>query len=181
MRKTSSYLEKKLTLIQKLNILNWLKNDIQSNNNKERRKSSGKGFYRYPSRQAVEEKFAKGVPLSSFTLDGNDNSVFVAYGRQKNVIQYAKITYYVPSNFTEECGFCFANCTLSNDVFEKPRQELLNEAQSFALPLPYQRRNRSFAKEYAFVFDDWDILGSHSGKAIASLCERLFSIDVMAD
>jgi len=179
MRKTTSYFQVKLTLIQKLTLMSWLQQQVRNTNQKAR---SDPGYYRYPNREEVVGKFKKGVPLSAFTLPNRPNKMYVAYGRMKSMVKYIEISFNVPNNAIEECGLYYANCQLSNSAndTEISTSELRTLVGSNCLMLPYQQRNRRFEHKYTMVFDDWDVIGQTSTKCILSLCEQLFRCDVAA-
>ena len=179
LRKSASYYERKLCLIQKLNTVHWLREDIRR---KGKRPSPYKGYYRYDSLPTIKDKFNEGTAISALTLKNQPELVYVAFGRGKSdECTLVPIKYIVSSHdlSRRQCGFTYATCILETYTLETRYDELEDLLDSYCLLLPFCRKNREFGSEYAIVFHDWDVVDHNGEKNISSLCDHIFSKDIM--
>ena len=184
-RTSTSYFLAKMGLIQKLNTLEWLKKEMFAYGEAEER---FKGCHRYDSLEEVKQKFEAGLPLSAFYVgeEGSSNEVYILFGK-RNTFNFVPISYVMGSQCPQECGFYYADCNLleSDAVIDEDgmfdKEQFREMCASYCLLLPYLVKNRTFKRQYAFVFSDWDVLDWKAEKNIPSICNELFLIDVMSD
>ena len=177
MRRSVSYFVEKMTLIQKLNSFEWIKQDFRDSLSVER---DIKCFHRYDSVQDVEKLFADGMPVSAFTLKcGKKQEIYVRVGK-RNEYKMRPIRFHSTNQSPNMCGLHYLNCELlSNEELETTKADFLYQVESYCMLLPYIKKHQTFSCQYAIVFDDWDTIDSHCKKSIPTIYDKLFQIDVM--
>ena len=177
MQRSVSYFVEKMTLIQKLNLFEWIKQDFRDSLSVER---DIKCFHQYDSVQDVEKLFADGMPVSAFTLKcGEKQEIYVRVGK-RNEYKMRPIRFHSTSQSPNMCGLHYLNCELlSNDELETTKADFLYQVELYCVLLPYIKKHQTFSCQYAIVFDDWDTIDSHCKKSIPTIYDKLFQIDVM--
>ena len=182
MRKSTSYFERKLVVIQKLNLMEWKKNTLRNPKNA-RRKDDSKMYHRYDSLELVQQILQKGQVISGFQLQNREDWIFIAYGprgRNMNVIPLIPIE---EQSGVLQSGLVYRKYQL--DVTKKvdmQRKELWEERmEHYCLLLPYVRQEILFGQQYAVVFHDWDVMNAEWKKALPRICNTLFEHDVISN
>ena len=176
MRKTTSYFEKKLGLIQKLNIMNWLRDDIRTKHTNE--PDNGlTGFYRYQDLTVVRKDIESGEVISAFTFDEGQKDFFVAYGRENESVNCCRITYSVNPRDMRECGLVYRKCIMGEGEMTLKFSDLRETVKSCCLLLPFHETNHVFDGLFGVVFDDWDVINFLGDKGLPGICAWLFRID----
>ena len=104
-------MRKKLGLIQKLNIMNWLRDDIRRKHTNEPDNGLTQ-FYRYQDLSVVRKDIESGEVISAFTFDEGQKDFFVAYGRENESVNCCRITYSVNPRDMRECELVYRKCIL---------------------------------------------------------------------
>ena len=175
-RKTrTSYLEKKLCLLQKLYaidlIIDQIKTDVDENV-----QSGNINFYRYSSKEEIHTIIEAGMPISSFLIDG---CLAAAYGRERNgMVNFVFIDNDEKDVVVDDCGFIFSKITLSDRWDTGTWKETEDLIDCYCLLLPFKKKHKSFDQEYAIVCSDWDVI-CNGTKCIPKLSKQVFSVNVL--
>ena len=92
MRKTDSYFARKMIIMQKLNVMEWLKEALKKNNDQELQRDYERMYYRYESFSVVKSKFERGVIMSGFVLPNRDDWIFIAFGERGAKMRFIGIS-----------------------------------------------------------------------------------------
>ena len=178
MRKTQSYFSRKMTLIQKLFVMEWLKRY----SDEECLESDGcavkRSYYRYESLTEIAEHFRNGRIISGFTLPRRENHIFVSFGRQVEKVCVVGISLSDFNNSESHCGLVYGKLHLCTDdvPVPMPRIGLEKKMICFCILLPLRKKNVEFHNKFAIVYSDWDIHVCHpNGKQLPRICKDVFS------
>jgi len=180
MRKTQLYFSRKLTVIQKLYVMEWLKlragDGTQSN-----QENYVRSYYRYESLTEIEQLFNSGKIISGFTLKKRCDHIFVAFGVKGEKMSIVGVSL---DDFTTSeifCGFTYGKLRLCSDRVPNPmsRKGLERKMSGYCLLLPLRKKNLDFKRKYAIVYSDWDVQVSHpNGKGLPTISKEVFAQDV---
>ena len=177
MRTTTSFFSRKLTVIQKLNVMDWLRKSLRR---KERTNHDYRRmYYRYSNIAEVEEKFNRGLPVSAFSMDGYPDLLFVAYGKhgpKMSCVAVLMDTFDTDSK--SHCGLDYGSCTLDTGaiIADEPKKDFEAGMSDYCLLLPDTSvTTNQDEKRYAVVYHDWDVWNCSLGKSLPVLKENLFT------
>ena len=79
------------------------------------------------------------------------------------------------------CSFWYEKYRLDYDrmVGGEKKEFWEEQMEYYYLLLPYVRQNSTFARQFAVVHHDWDVVGVIWGKVLPSLCKALLAQDVL--
>jgi hypothetical protein len=174
-RKTTSYLEKKLSLLQKLYSLEFIMDQLQSDDD-EMIQTGNINFYRYSSREEIRTRIEAGMPISSFLING---CLAAAYGRERNgMVNFVFLDNEENDVIVDDCGFIFSKITLSDLCDTGTWKETADLIDCYCLLLPFKKKHKSFDQEYAIVCSDWDVI-CNGTKCFPKLSKQLFNVNVL--
>ena len=81
MRRTPGYFQKKLGLIQKLNVMMWISKRMDLDNIVDMRETNK--MCRYKSRKEIEDMMKSGKIMSGFCAGDDGKNMCIAYGKRK--------------------------------------------------------------------------------------------------
>jgi hypothetical protein len=174
LRRTPTYFQAKLGLLQRLKWIEWLKvvGSAAGDNNAEESARPYKGYYRYPSYESIQQLFEEGCPLCGFTLKvGQANAIWIAYGRKQKVVEIVPI---VVGNQTRTiiCGITYSCCSLIQHSLTEQRDDVGKLISTYCLLFPCA--TEPFNSEYAVIHSDWDVIKRDLLKGEPSLSTQLF-------
>ena len=189
MRKTQSYRETKMRLLQKLNVIEEVMNvSFGSDHHDDQERIWFKGYHVFTSKQEVVKRFLRGEPLSVFTLKGEKNKVHAAFSSGKRfTLQYLTLEYDRTRLHIQETGAHFCQFRLENhtgtdgkshvSVVNSTNEELMDKVEYHALMLPYSNVLETFQRQYTLVYSDWDVLKctGPNDKGIPQAEKRVFT------
>ena len=169
MRRNATYFGKKMTNLYTNTVLDWENERLFQDNPLEKIKTrQSRTYYHYLSWFDVQEKFDLGQVLSAFLLEMRDGEhLVVAFGshRRSGLVSLSKLTQLYGRKDTTSLGLNYATFDLSleNDCMTNVALEQIEKkTKAHCLLLPYKFPNKSFDKQFAIVYDDWDT-GSFDG------------------
>ncbi len=175
LRKTSSYLEKKMILIQKLYAMDWIVDQMSDEEDK-CIQSGNINFYRYPCMEEIRTRIEQGRPISSFMING---VLAAAYGQERNgKVNFIYIDFAENAVIVEDCGFIFSMIILSDEYDSGTWSEIEDLIDCYCLLLPFMKKGVTFQQEYAIVCSDWDVI-CNGKKDIPRLSRKSFEVDVL--
>ena len=186
MRKGTGYLESKLLLIQKLNVLHWI-SDGWKNKVEEVGDTEGVGdmddegrvlrkWFRYDDEMDVSSRFKRGCVLSGFY---NGGDIYVVNGKRGcKRAKFCILERDDDETIIDECGLCFWRYEMGDgyeeDVEATREYEKGGLAEGYCLMLPYRKMGERFDNFYAVILDDWDVVGGECNSRLPELCKKLF-------
>jgi len=175
MRKTSSFFPRKLVIIQKLNVMEWIKLTIQKN--KRLKIEYPRMYYRYESLLDVQTKFDTGHVMSGFTMRDREDWVFITFGgggTKMNIVGISLIHYRMNNS---NVGFVYGKYYMDEDdtLFDELRNDVERVILDYCLLLPCKEENKTFEHNYAIIFHDWE-MANNIGQNNYQLCARNYSI-----
>ena len=168
MRKTQSYRETKMRLLQKLTGIDFLKASFDEGIKRERDWFTG--FHRYQEKGEIIDSFVEGVPISCFS--GKEDGLFYVafYSGSTETINYLTVEARPSHFFIKECGahFCafrFQKEPSTQNVLVRTikKSALEDMVENYALMLPYKKQNVAFQNQFTLVYHDWDVLLCQEG------------------
>ena len=187
MRKTTSYFQRKLVFMQKMDTLEWLKENL---NRKQGRVDYRRMYFRYESLEEIKSKFDNGEVLSGLTVimgtDGVclDSHYWIAYGKQG---QNCSIVPVIVANNQDDqcktvCGLTYHKHVLEENatIHGLNTQELRKRTSDYCLLLPHRENLESeFQHLHGVIFSDWDVIDANGNKNLPILCSREFRKNAM--
>ena len=176
MRKTTTYFQSKLTLIHKMNTVDLMKTQLKGGTIGESTRGRGKGYYRYKSLDEIQTIIGKGKPLSAFKVQQMPpNVLWLAFGRTREMINVIAVEC-APTSQAGLCGLESTACSLSLEKQMQVEKEVLPTIiTSHAILFPTKTIEGGFDKEYAIVFDDWDVASGDGTKGEECLRKDVFT------
>ena len=162
LRKNPQYFAGKLLILQQQRVLDILNRSDDASDCRYH------GYFVFPSKEDVTNRFASGEPLSCFCLDHNHNEVRVAYHTRKRkdrawCINY--LTYSCTQQFkTFETGVIFRRFDYKEENTKCKDEMTITD---YAIMLPYFKAGSDFQRQFTLVYSDWTVLtrASQNGKA----------------
>ncbi|KAL7528777.1 LOW QUALITY PROTEIN: hypothetical protein ACHAWF_002696 [Thalassiosira exigua] len=183
MRKTATYFVKKLILMQKLNVMEWLKEALRVDEDEVSSGGYERMYYKYCSLNEVEQKFNMGTVMSAFTMKGFDDHVFFCRADKADEMTVYGVDLESFDDRRESCGLWFGKCAFENVEAAKGSRIAMQKLMvDYCLLLPYvEKEGSTFKKYYAIVYSDWDVRVGRmrSGKQLPSHSRKLFDRDVL--
>ncbi len=177
LRTTSSYYSKKLVLVQKLTVMSWIRKQLAKRIHEKKEYKSM--YHRYDSLDTIENLFKKGRIISTFTMNGYINFLFVAYGKKRDKMSILGMSLNQFDQKVSICGMTYGKITydITKVVENKMKEDIEDNIQHFCILLPQPKKSLVLEQKFAVVYDDWDVLEDKGrfGKVIPGLCKNLFS------
>ena len=181
MRRSTSYFNTKMIQIQKRVVMKWFKRLFHIGDKTEK-KTYNNNYFRYESLEEIERKVEVGEVISGFTLESTGDDTWVAFGdngKKVNIVRINKLTK-MPKR--RECGFMYMRCEIGPQV-DNPNMtvdglEMIMVRYCLFLPFVYNKED-SFGREFAIIYDDWEVCNDLGYREIPHLCETLFRNNVL--
>ena len=185
MRKTTSYFLRKLAFMQKMDTLEWVKENL---NRKKGRVDYRRMYYRYESLEEIKSKFDNGEVLSGLTVMGTevvrlDSHYWIVYGKKG---QNFSIVPVIVANQDDQCktvcGLTYHKHVLEENatIHGLNTHELRKRTSDYCLLLPHRENLESeFQHLHGVIFSDWDVIDANGNKNLPILCSREFRKNAM--
>ena len=173
LRKTQTYLSKKLILLHKMTAFNWMINqfDIPDDTHYKPRL-----FYVYKSKNSILEKFRSGDCISGFHLEEYPQQVNVAYADGRFNIHFMAFTFSFGVSRVSLCGMFYCKFSeIDMPPIRTTKKEVFDITDIGALMVPYSDPKTDFNNQYSIVYSDWDVLRSNGQKGLPELCRGMFN------
>lgn len=172
MRKTQSYRETKMRLLQKLTGVDFLSFTFDGS---KVQRDWFSGIHKYHDSQEIVNDYVSGSPLSCFSGKNEEDGLFyICFNSGSDAtISYLTLEASPSDLFIKECG---AHYCVFNFVKDTNNNVLVNTVEkgslkglvgSYALLLPFFKHGHRFQKQYTLVYHDWDVLLCQDG-----LCKK---------
>jgi hypothetical protein len=161
MRKTQSYRETKMRLLQKLTGIDWV--EASFNYKEEGEREWFKGIYRYPKVDDVFKRYLRGEPISCFRMKEDSSCHVAMYSGDTKTIRYLTFEATPSVMSTKLCGVHFSKFIVLKDNVNKAlvrtieKDQLAQKVDGYALMLPYKRDGVQFDKQFTLIYHDWDV------------------------
>ena len=169
MRRNAAYFGKKMTNLYTNTVLDWENERLFQDNPLEMIANRPSRMYCKDARWFdVQEKFESGHVVSAFLLKMDDGEhLVVAFGshRRSGLVSLAKITQVDGKKDIASLGLAYTTYVMSLEkdcMVDVSLEKIEQQTTSHCLLLPYMLPNKSFEKQFAIVYDDWDT-GSFDG------------------
>ena len=173
MRKTQSYRETKMRLLQKLTGVDFLSFTFDGG---KVQRDWFSGINKYHDLQEIVNDYVSGSPLSCFSGNNEDGLFYICFFSGSNAtISYLTLEASPSDLFIKDCGahYCAFNFVkdTNNQVLVKntvEKDSLKGLVGSYALLLPFLKQGRAFQNQFTLVYHDWDVLPCQDG----GLCKK---------
>ena len=160
--------------------MRWLKLKFYFNTLE--KKTYNDQYFRYASFEEVRRKFEAGEVISGFTLESTGNDTRVEYGDHGKKIKIVRINKVTCVKKRKECGFLYIKYEIGLSVDDSNRTvdglEVNIENYCVFLLIVFNKENR-FGREFATIYDDWDMCNELGKKELPHLCTILFRDNVL--
>jgi hypothetical protein len=164
MQKNQEFREWKLRLLHKLNGFDTLMSAFPEIHVRD----SGtwyKGYHVFDSCKDIQQRHRAGKALSCFSLDGETNTVCVAFhdgykidDDGDDVVHYFTFKYETGGTMDDKVSGVHY-CSFQEGTKQTiTRDELNARIDGYALMLPLTVTGKSFAKQFTLVYSDWEVL-----------------------
>jgi hypothetical protein len=176
MRRTVRYFVAKLKLIHRMIFIKWIIQLFKRGDCEEEQSTDCyKGYYRYKTLEAVQQRIQHGRPLSCFQLDvGPPELIWIAIGR-------TAVIDIIPLQISDDqsdacCGMHYFPLTLQIDKrMHHDRKAIESNICRHCIVFPYvSKANNQFNGKFTTYFSDWDVLKQDRNKGDVSLSFELF-------
>ncbi len=189
MRRTQSYRQTKMLLLQKLSGIELLGSACLDKNLPPR--EWFKGIHRYQSMDEILKRFVSGKPIACAASKDCKETFHICYFADDcDLISYISAKSQTSNLHARETGVHFCKFMLVKElmgdsvaVTTKLKKDFMEEIGDFALMMPYMKEKQLFQKQYTLIFFDWDVLQLNSTassvKGYPAPCPGVFSNDFM--
>ena len=183
MQKNQEYREYKLRLLHKLNGFDTLMYAFPEIHTRES-VSRYKGYHVFESSEYIKQRHKAGKPLSCFTLDGEIDTVCVAFhggyiidDDGDDVVHYLTFKYKTGGIMDDKVsGVHYCGFQEGTEMTIK-KEELSTRIDDYALMLPLIAIGKRFVKQFTLVYSDWRVLrtdNQENNKGIPCIDRGLF-------
>ena len=181
MRRTPEYFGKKMCNLFQKNVLEWENERLFKGdplNKIVTRKN--RMYYHYKTRAEVESRFSEGQVISAvMCVEPGTNVILIAYGSQRRSgnVSTVRVRRRQRGSNVSAMGMLYLMFEMEDSDSEDERwdvRELEEATKAHCLLLPHVLPNDDFAKQFAVVYDDWDVEGL-DGKRNMRPCNSMMS------
>ena len=117
--------------------------------------------------------------LASCDAESDEVVICIAFGRNKEHVQYIKVKSCFPLGSVEFCGlhYCRIDEYERDTVHSETKKDLRKIVNGFCICmlLPHKIKNNTFTQQFATVTDDWRTMGKLGAIELPVLSEELFA------
>ena len=188
MRKTTQYFSGKLSKMHKSNVMDWLVHRILIHSSSDLVEETSarcpRMYYQFKTREEIERRTSLGEVVSGFTLNGDDETILIAYGdrRRSGLMNCVGISRLNRGSSKKCIGLAYVKCELDramDDLENVDLKTMEKHMNYYCLLLPLIDSG-VFDGEYAIVYHDWDVGDENFGKALPNLCSLCFGTNAMS-
>ena len=185
MRNSNSYFVRKLEVMQKITTMWWISDRLRKQS-KGPKKEYPRLYYRYESMEEIEEKILEGQVLSGLTTMKDENThledhIWLVFGKQGSKVSIVPFQLNYDEDTETLIGLSYHTYEFQNEavIHDMATEDLGINTSDYCVMLPFVQGNKeNFKKQYAVVFDDWDVIDGYGEKNLPTLCKVEFASDV---
>jgi hypothetical protein len=117
-------------------------------------------------------------------LESHGDDTWVAFGDHGSKVSIVRINKVTNARKRRECGFKYIECEIGEviDSQDMTVSDLETIMVRYCLLLPFvYNKEANFGKEYAIIYDDWEVCNELGGRELPHVCEILFGDDVLSN